>query len=69
MGQIQSQFDPVFVGIYEKLLAIQNPGQKAQMIQTLLSSPEHLHVAKQAGLYGHLLHYVQVVQAGGAPPA
>jgi curved DNA-binding protein CbpA len=68
MGQAQSQIDPVFLGIYQKLLAIQNPGQKAQMIQTILASPEHLTATKAAGIYGHLLHYVQVVQAGGAPP-
>ena len=69
MGQGQSQVDPVIQGIYQKLLAIQNAGQKAQMIQTILASPEHLSAAKQAGLYGHLLHYVQVVQAGGAAPS
>lgn len=68
MGQTHSQIDSVIQGIYTKLLAIQNPGQKAQMIQTILSSPEHLAAARKAGLYGHLLHYVQVVQAGGAPP-
>lgn len=68
MGQTQSHIDPVFLGIYQKLLAIQNPGQKAQMIQTILASPEHLAATKEAGVYGHLLHYVQVVQAGGAPP-
>ena len=68
MGQTQSHVDPIFLGIYQKLLAIQNQGQKAQMIQTILTSPEHLAASKQAGIYGHLLHYVQVVQAGGAPP-
>lgn len=38
------------------------------MIDTLLSSPEHLHVAKSAGIYGHLLHYSQQVKAGYNPP-
>jgi curved DNA-binding protein CbpA len=54
--------------IYENLLAIRSPGVRAQMIQTILSSPEHSATMRAAGVYGHLLHYVQVVQAGGAPP-
>ena len=39
------------------------------MIQTLLSSPEHTESARAAGVYGHLLHYVQAVKEGRAPPA
>jgi curved DNA-binding protein CbpA len=39
------------------------------MIQTLLSSPEHTESARAAGVYGHLLHYVQSVKEGRAPPA
>ena len=39
------------------------------MIQTLLSSPEHTDSARAAGVYGHLLHYVQCVKEGRAPPA
>jgi len=38
------------------------------MIQTILSSPEHEQAARNMNIYGHLLHYVQVVQAGGAAP-
>ena len=34
------------------------------MIQTMLSSPEHLSSAKQAGIYGHLLHYVNSITSG-----
>jgi curved DNA-binding protein CbpA len=67
MGSIQS-FPEAYTRIYQNLLQIQSPGQKAQMIQTILSSPEHLEFSKKAGLYGHLIHYVQVIQAGGAPP-
>ena len=54
--------------IYQNLLAIRSPGVRAQMIQTILSSPEHSATMRAAGVYGHLLHYVQVVQAGGAAP-
>jgi len=40
-----------------------------EIIQTILSSPEHRESARVAGVYGNLLHYVQVVQAGGASPS
>jgi curved DNA-binding protein CbpA len=39
-----------------------------QMIDTLLSSPEHSHAFKEAGIYGHILHYAQQVKAGYNPP-
>ena len=39
-----------------------------QMIDTLLSSPEHSHAFKTAGIYGHILHYAQQVKAGYNPP-
>lgn len=54
--------------IYQNILGIQSPGTRAQMIQTLLSSPEHMESARAAGIYGHLLHYVQCVKEGRAPP-
>lgn len=54
--------------IYQNILNIQSPGTRAQMIQTLLSSPEHTESARAAGVYGHLLHYVQTVKEGRAPP-
>lgn len=38
------------------------------MIQTLLSSPEHSNAARAAGVYGHLLHYVQTVKEGKSAP-
>ena len=40
-----------------------------QMIQTLLSSPEHSEAARAAGIYGHLLHYVQTVKEGRPAPS
>lgn len=39
-----------------------------QMIDTLLSSPEHSNAFKTAGIYGHILHYAQQVKAGYNPP-
>jgi curved DNA-binding protein CbpA len=54
--------------MYQNLLAIQSPDTRMQMIQTLLSSPEHMNVARNAGIYGHLLHYVQQVKTGMKAP-
>lgn len=67
MGQAISVQD-THMRMYQNLLAIQSPSTRMQMIQTLLSSPEHLHVARQAGIYGHLLHYTQQVKEGRPPP-
>ena len=67
MGQGQS-FPNAHLRMYQNLLQIQSPTQKAQMIQTILSSPEHLESSKAAGVYGHLIHYVKVIEAGGTPP-
>ncbi len=50
--------------IYKNVLAIQSPTTRVKMIQTLLSSPEHLQASKEAGIYGHLLHYIQSVKEG-----
>ena len=67
MGNAKS-FPETHVRIYSNLLGIQSAGKRAQMIQTILSSPEHLEAARRAGVYGNLLHYVQLVQAGSPPP-
>jgi len=50
--------------MYQNLLAITAPQTRVQMIQTMLISPEHLASIRQAGIYGHLLQYVQLVQSG-----
>ncbi len=67
MGQGYS-FPEAHLRMYQNLLQIQSPTQKVRMIQTILSSPEHLQSAKQAGIYGYLIDYVQVVQSNGNPP-
>jgi curved DNA-binding protein CbpA len=54
--------------IYQNLLAIQAPTTRAQMIQTMLASPEHVATMKATGVYGHLLHYTQTVSRGEAAP-
>lgn len=56
------------IRMYQNLMNIQNSTVRMEMIQTILSSPEHRQSAKAAGVFGNLLHYAQVIQAGGAPP-
>jgi curved DNA-binding protein CbpA len=67
MGNAQAVPD-AHVRIYGNLLGIRSSNERSKIIQTILSSHEHLESAKNAGIYGHLLHYVQVTQAGGAAP-
>ncbi len=54
--------------IYKNLLAIRSPSKRVEMIQVILGSPEHAQKCKERGVYGHLVHYVQVVKGGGSPP-
>jgi len=68
MGSAASKFPPHIIGIYKNVLAIKAPATRMQMIQTLLSSPEHSEAARAAGIYGHLLHYVQTVKEGRTAP-
>ena len=68
MGNTQGKIPQAHVRMYENLLAIQSPGVRAQMIQTMISSPDHMNSMRVMGIYGHLLHYNQVIQAGGAAP-
>jgi curved DNA-binding protein CbpA len=69
MGSALAKFPPHIVGIYKNVLAIKAPATRMQMIQTLLSSPEHSEAARAAGIYGHLLHYVQTVKEGRTAPS
>ena len=68
MGQGASMVSETHRRMYQNLLGIQSHGTRMQMIQTLLSSPEHLEASRAAGIYGHLLHYVQQVKGGHNPP-
>lgn len=58
----------VYLKMYGNILKIQSPKTRAQMISTVLSSVEHATAAKSVGVYGHMLHYVQMVQAGQSAP-
>jgi curved DNA-binding protein CbpA len=68
MGQAQSQLDARHVGIYTKLLAIQNPQTRLQTIDTLLGDASIVHSAKMAGVYGTILQYSAAVRHGSQPP-
>ncbi len=60
---------PTYQRVYANLIQIQNPHRRAETIQTILQSPEYIQIAKQTGIYSHLLHYVAQVQNGRQPPA
>jgi curved DNA-binding protein CbpA len=67
MGQVQS-IDPRHVGIYKKLLAIQNPATRLQMIDTVLSDPSIVQSAKLTGVYAQLLQVAGAIRHGSDPP-
>lgn len=67
MGNSSSQFHPTYQRVYANLIQIQNPQKRAETIQTVLSSPEYVQVAKQSGVYSYLLQYMAQVQNGRQP--
>jgi curved DNA-binding protein CbpA len=68
MGNTQSQIDPKHIGIYKKVLAIQNPQTRLQMIDTLMGDPSIINSAKLGGVYAGVLQYSAAVRHGGNPP-
>ena len=68
MGQTQSQIDPRHIGIYKKLLAIQNPQTRLQTIDTLLGDPSVVYSAKASGIYASLLQYTGAIRHNHQPP-
>lgn len=68
MGQVQSAIDPRHVNIYKKIIAIQNPATKLQMIDTIMGDPSVVHSAKLAGVYANLLQVSAAIRHGGTPP-
>jgi curved DNA-binding protein CbpA len=68
MGTAQSHLDPRHVGIYQKLLAIQNSHTRLQMIDTLMGDPSIVQSAKQAGIYGQILQYAAAIRHNSTPP-
>lgn len=68
MGHAQSRIDARHIGIYQKLLAIQNPQTRLQMIDTLMGDPGIVHSAKVAGIYANILQVAAAIRHGGAVP-
>jgi curved DNA-binding protein CbpA len=68
MGNHQSSVDPVHLRIYSNIIQIRDPSKRVQMIQTCLSSIEYINVAKRAGIYSYLLHYISSVTSSGTIP-
>lgn len=68
MGQGVSQLDQRHVGIYKKLLGIQNQQTRLQMIDTLLQDPGIVHTAKIAGVYSAVLQTAGAIRHGRPIP-
>jgi curved DNA-binding protein CbpA len=66
MGQTQS-IDQRHIGIYKKLIAIQNPQTRLQMIDTLFEDPSIVHSAKVTGIYANLLQASAAIRRGYNP--
>lgn len=62
MGAVQSQH----LALYSKILKIKSPHTRVQMLQQILSGPEYVTAARQAGVYAALLEYIRRVSAGEA---
>jgi curved DNA-binding protein CbpA len=60
MGAAQSQH----LALYSKILKIKSPNVRVQMLQQILSGPEYVTAARQAGVYAALLEYIRRVSAG-----
>jgi curved DNA-binding protein CbpA len=63
MGNV-STIPDTHVRIFKNLYNIRSSETRIQMIETLLTSSEHVGSMKQAGVYGQLLHYIQQVKSG-----
>jgi curved DNA-binding protein CbpA len=68
MGAAQSRIEPRHIGIYKKLLAIQNHTTRLHTIDTLLQDAGIVNSAKVAGIYGAILQYSGAVRHGQNPP-
>lgn len=60
MGAAQSNH----LALYSKILKIKSPVVRVQMLQQILSGPEYITAARQAGVYASILDYIRRVSAG-----
>jgi curved DNA-binding protein CbpA len=68
MGSNQSFVDPAHVHIYSKLIKIQDPLIRANMINKCLTSAQHVQSAKTTGIYTHLIHYISAIHTHDTLP-
>jgi curved DNA-binding protein CbpA len=69
MGVAHSQIDPTHFGMYKKLLVIQDPAKKLQVIETVFGDPSVVQSAKFAGVYSHILQVAAAIRHGKPVPA
>ncbi len=60
--------DPRHLSIYRKLIAIQNPVTRLQMIDTLLGDPAFVNSTKAAGIYANILQTAAAIRHGNPVP-
>ena len=63
MGANQS-VDPAHIRIWQNLCGIRNAATRAQMLETLLSSPEYISSAKRTGTYAYCLQWLASYRRG-----
>ena len=63
MGASQS-VDPSHIRIWQNLCGIRNAATRAQMLETLFSSPEYIASAKRTGTYAYCLQWLAAYRRG-----
>lgn len=64
MGAALSTIEPRYATIWHKLSSIESVSSRLQMVDTLLSGPEYVNVAKHVGIYSELLQWVSAQRRG-----
>jgi len=67
MGANQS-IDPSHARIWQNLCGIRNAATRAQMLETLLSSPEYIASSKRTGTYAYCLQWLAAYRRGDIQP-
>ena len=64
MGATFSSYDQRYIRIWNNLCALSSAQSRIQMLDTLLSGPEFVNVAKHAGIYSGLLAWTAATRRG-----
>lgn len=65
---MSQHMDPRHLSIYKKIIAIQNPAVRLQMIDTVLGDPAFVQSTKSAGIYANILQVAAAIRHGTTPP-